>query len=63
MRDTKYIGTAEIMARLPVGKTKATEILHLFAERGQLFRVGRVMMIPEKVFEDWLRHECRVEVR
>ena len=63
MRGTKYIGTAEIMARLPVGKTKATEILHMFADRGQLFRVGRVMMIPEKVFEDWLRYECKVEVR
>ena len=63
MRDKKYIGTAEIMARLPVGKTKANEIINLFAARNQLYRVGRVKMIPEKVFDDWLRHECRVEVR
>ena len=63
MRDTKYIGTAEIMARLPVGKTKANEIINLFAARNQLYRVGRIKMIPEKVFEDWLRYECKVEVR
>ena len=63
MKDERYIGTAEIMKRLPVGKTKANEIINQFAARNQLYRIGRVKMIPEKVFEDWLRHECRVEVR
>lgn len=58
MRD-KLIGTKEIGEVLGVGKTCANEIMHLFEKRGQLYRVGKLLKVKEKVFRDWLEYECK----
>ena len=54
----QYYGTREIRAVLGIGKQKANEIMHMFEERGQLFRIGRLMKIKESTFQDWLTYEC-----
>ena len=54
----QYYGTREIRAVLGIGKQKANEIMHMFEERGQLFRIGRLMKIKESTFLDWLTYEC-----
>ena len=58
---TCYYGTREIRAVLGVGKQKANELMHMFEERGQLYRVGKLLKVKEKVFQDWLAYECNVE--
>ena len=60
MKD-KLIGTAEIVDRLGCGRTQANEIMHAFEARGQMYRIGRSLKVKEKVFEEWLEHECRQE--
>ena len=56
-----YYGTREIKAILGIGKTKANEIMHMFEQRGQLYRVGNRMKIKDKHFQDWL-DEMRTEM-
>ena len=57
---TSYYGTREFRAVLGIGKTKANELMHMFEERGLMYRVGRLMVVKAKVFEDWLEYECRI---
>ena len=59
---SQYYGTREIRAILGIGKTKATEIMHIFEARGQLYRVGNRMKIKDKHFQEWLQDECRTEI-
>lgn len=56
----QYYGTREIRAVLGIGKQKANEIMHMFEARGQLYRIGRLLKVKEKVFQDWLSYECKV---
>ena len=60
MKD-RYIGTAEIVDRLGCGRTQANEIMHMFEARGQMYKIGRVLRVKERVFNDWMEHECRQE--
>lgn len=60
MKD-RYIGTNEIRARTGLSKAKVNEIMHMFEYRGQMYRVGTKLLVKERIFEDWLEHECRVE--
>lgn len=60
MKD-RYIGTAEIVDRLGCGRTQANEIMHMFEMRGQMYKIGRVLRVKERIFNDWLEHECRQE--
>ena len=57
----RYLGTRDIMYILGVGRTKANEIMHMFEFRGLMYRVGRKMMVKEKVFQDWLKYECKTD--
>ena len=56
----QYYGTREIRAILGIGKTKANELIHMFEQRGLAYRVGRLYKISEKVFNDWLKYECKI---
>ena len=60
---SQYYGTREIRAILGIGKTKANELMHMFELRGQAYKVGKLYKVKEKVFNDWLNYECKVEVR
>ena len=57
----QYYGTREIRAILGIGKTRANELMHMFEQRGLLFRVGRLMMVKANVFDDYLKYECKVD--
>ena len=54
-------GTKEVATILGISKTTATELMHMFEARGQLYRVGRLMRVKAAVFSDWLEHERKVE--
>lgn len=58
---TAYYGTREIQAILGIGKQKANELMHMFEERGQLYRVGKLLKVKTKVFNDWMDYECKME--
>ena len=63
MSECLYYDTKDIMTVLKVGKRKANEIMHMFDQRGQLFRLGKTMRVRKKYFDDWLNqmdgHESR----
>ena len=59
----RMIGTPDIMERKGCGKTQANEIMHMFEWRGQMYKVGRKLKVKEKIFNDWLERECRIEGR
>lgn len=62
MKD-RYIGTADIVEILGCGRTYANELMHMFEKRGLMYKVGRRLKVKERVFRDWLNHECKVEAR
>lgn len=59
----KLIGTKEFRERLGCGKTFALELIHRFRYRGQAYKVGRCYKVDERIFKDWLEHECKIEGR
>lgn len=54
MQKCEYYSSKDIQEILGISKQKAYEILHMFEQKGQLFRVGRVMRVKIKYFEEWL---------
>lgn len=50
----RYYSTQDVMEIMGVGKTRATQYMHMFEQRGQLFRDGKLMRIRIDVFESWL---------
>ena len=54
MADCLYYDTKDIMDVLKVGKRKANEIMHMFDERGEMFRFGKTMRVRKTYFEAWL---------
>ena len=62
MKD-RYIGTAEITERTGCGRTFANELMHRFEAQGQAYKMGNRYKVKERVFEDWIEHECRIEKR
>ena len=58
----RFIGSSEIGAILSVGKTHANEIMHIFGQRGQLYRIGRSLRVKDSVFNAWLE-ESKLDSR
>lgn len=56
----QYYGTREIRAILGIGKTKANELIHLFEERGLVYRVGRMKKVKASTFNDYMEYECKI---
>lgn len=54
MSEQLYYDVKDIQTILKVGKHKANEIMHMFEERGELFRSGRTMRIRKTYFNNWL---------
>lgn len=50
----RFYSTTDIMVMLGVGRTKATEIMHMFEQRGQILRDGKMMRVAIPVFEQWV---------
>jgi hypothetical protein len=59
----RYYDTKDVMEILKVGKRKANEIMHMFEERGQLFRDGKTMRVRIDYFEAWLDRKDGAERR
>ena len=43
------------MTVLSVGRTKATEIMHMFERHGKLLRDGKLMRVEISEFDKWAR--------
>ena len=54
LSEKRYYTAKDIMGMLSVSKDKAYEILHSFAARGQLFRVGKTLRVRADYFEKYL---------
>lgn len=63
MADCRYYDTKDIMDVLKVGKRKANEIMHMFEQRGEMFRDGKTMRVRISYFEDWLNSKDGPGVR
>ena len=58
-----YYDSNDIQTILKVGKRKANEILHMFEQRGELFRDGRTMRVRITYFNKWLDRKDGPEIR
>ena len=54
MADCMYYDSKDIMDVLKVGKRKANEIMHMFDQRGEMFRFGKTMRVRKTYFDAWL---------
>ena len=53
-----YLGTRDLVDILGVGRTRATEIMHMFEDRGQLFRTGKLLKVKASDLDKWMKSEC-----
>lgn len=53
MPKCEYYSSKDIQEILGIGKRKANEILHMFEQRGQLFRDGKTLRVRISYFEEW----------
>lgn len=44
----------EIMKRLSCSKSYAYQLLHMFMVHGKSVRIGNMLRVEEKVFDEWL---------
>ena len=63
MAECLYYDTKDIMDVLKVGKRKANEIMHMFDQRGEMFRYGKTMRVRKMYFDAWLNRIDGPEVR
>lgn len=63
MAECMYYDTKDIMDVLKVGKRKANEIMHMFDQRGEMFRLGKTMRVRKTYFDAWLDRMDGPEVR
>lgn len=54
MAECRYYDTKDIMDVLKVGKRKANEIMHMFEQRGEMFKLGKTMRVRKTYFDAWL---------
>lgn len=57
----QYVGTAEVASCLKVKQTKANDIMWMFRQRGQAYKIGKLWRVKEKDFKAWLETECKQE--
>ena len=49
----RYYSTKDIEEILGVSRSKAIQIMHMFEQRGKLFKCGNTMRVEIPVFEAW----------
>jgi len=55
----RYYSTKDIEEILGVSRSKANQIMHMFEERGQLFRDGSTMRVEIPVFDAWCEEQTQ----
>jgi len=56
----RYISAKDVREALGCSRDKAYEIMYSFDARKQLYRIGRKLMIKERVFKTWIEeHNTR----
>lgn len=48
-----FYGPKDIMSIMQVSRSTANRIMHIFEERGELFRVGRIIRVRANDFDRW----------
>ena len=51
----RFYSTQDLMVMLEISKTKALQLMHMFEQRGDLLRDGRLMRVETSVFEAWIK--------
>lgn len=52
-----FYSTKDIETMLGISRSKATQIMHIFEKRGQLFRLGNTLRVQIDVYERWLAEQ------
>lgn len=55
-RPLRFYSTRDIMDMLSVSYTRALQYMHMFEQRGQVYRDRRVIRVPATVFEQYVRN-------
>lgn len=50
----RYYSRKDISTILNISKTRGLQIMHMFEQRGKLFRNGRTLRIKVEDFDEWL---------
>jgi hypothetical protein len=53
----RYYSTKDVQTILGVSRSKANQIMHMFAHRGQLLVHGNTLRVEISVFEDWCKEQ------
>lgn len=56
----RYYSTRDIETILAISRSKAIQIMHMFEERGQLFRQGNTLRVKIAIFEDWCQEQTNI---
>ena len=56
----RYYSTRDIENILAISRSKAIQIMHMFEERGQLFRQGNTLRVEIAIFEDWCQEQTNI---
>lgn len=55
----RYYSSSEIMEILGCGRNYANNLMHMFAQRGQLLRDGKLMRVKIADFEQWVNEHTK----
>lgn len=55
----QFYGTSDIATILGIGQTKARELMYMFGAHGKLFRCGKLLRVPVKDFEAYVKQNTR----
>ncbi len=53
----RYYSTKDVQTILGISRSKSNQIMHMFDQRGQLFKNGSTMRVEIAVFEDWCKEQ------
>ena len=51
----RYYSTRDLMTMLEISQTKALQLMHMFEQRGQLLRDGRLLRVEISAVEAWIK--------
>lgn len=55
----RFYSTADLVEILGCSKSYANQLMHMFEQRGQLLRQGRLMRVSIKHFDAWVEEQTK----